>query len=190
MNYGDLKELIRFYSHRKDLDDVFDRIADIVSKRIGKYGRLTEQAMVLTPVTVSSNPHTLPTDFGSIISLSMNGHPMSQTPEASYDSLETAGTNDQYVFKLIGRNAYFSPLGALTGSYYASPPPLLADDNENDVLTNHPELYRAGFLLEVAIIERDVAYARDMEALFTSEINQANARADDSRTALLGPVIR
>ena len=156
--YSNLKTEIASYLNRDDLTSNIDTFIDLAESRHAKDLRLREMAVNSTDTTVSGTKYiSLPTGFLEFIAIQNT----SASPQTELQYMAPNELNRVYVdsgnslpvyYTIIGDKAYFGPTpdNAYTiNMYYYKRVTGLSDSNTtNDILTNYPELYLYGSLLE------------------------------------------
>ena len=177
--YTELQAAIASRLHRTDLTTQIVDYITIAEKRIIRQLQLTEQETetVLTAV-ISSRNLTLPTDFSAPIALYL-------TTYLPRISLEYRLPQDMQVFSDNGPASYWTIDGAVIKTdtpadqqytyvlrYVASFN--IASTSTNSLLTNYPELYLYGALIEAAADVRDNELAQVSATRFAQALQECS----------------
>lgn len=174
-NYTQLQTAVAEWAHR-DVTQIVDFI-NLAEVRINSLldSRLAETDATLT-ATVSSRYITLPTDFNSVYNLWMTTYQPRR--EIKYELPElmitTTSSGQPYLFTIDGSNIAFERPADIaytfTLRYKAGYD--IASTSTNNVLSNYPDTYLFGALVESCLFSRDDPSI--FEQKFQSAIERAN----------------
>lgn len=155
--YAALQSAIADYMARDDLTAQIPDFITLNESRLNKVLRTRHQETTNSAFTINSATETLPTDFLEARTLVIQGSPNVVLEYLSASDLETtytSGSGKPQHYTIIGDNFKFgpSPDTTYTGTlvYYAKIPALSVSNTSNWVLTNYPDLYLYGTLIEAA----------------------------------------
>ena len=158
-NYGQLKTAAANWLDRTDLED---RIPEFVTMAEAQFNREIRQPQMITrddSFTIDGQYEAMPTDALEIQRIVLDQTPMITlqyiTPnEISEKRSGLTGTGRPIYYSIVGENMEFvrTPDSAYTASimYYKRITALSADGDTNWLLTNHPDIYLYGTLLQSA----------------------------------------
>ena len=177
--YDDLKAVVADYLDRTDLTD---QIPDFITMAEASFNRVIRQPDMITKndsFSIAGRYTTLPTDTLEIVRIVLDLQPVIvleyMTPEElSERRVSMTGTGKPYYFTTIGGSAnqlevLRSPDQTYTASiiYYTRIPALA--DGTNWLLTNHPDIYLFGALVEAEpYLKND-----DRMPMWTSRLDKA-----------------
>ena len=177
--YADLKAVVADYLDRTDLTD---QIPDFITMAEASFNRVIRQPDMITKndsFSIAGRYTTLPTDTLEIVRIVLDLQPVIvleyMTPEElSERRVSMTGTGKPYYFTTIGGSAnqlevLRSPDQTYTASiiYYTRIPALA--DGTNWLLTNHPDIYLFGALVEAEpYLKND-----DRMPMWTSRLDKA-----------------
>ena len=158
-NYGQLKTAAANWLDRTDLED---RIPEFVTMAEAQFNREIRQPQMITrddSFTIDGQYEAMPTDALEIQRIVLDLTPVITlqyiTPnEISEKRSGLTGTGRPIYYSIVGENMEFvrTPDSAYTASimYYKRITALSADGDTNWLLTNHPDIYLYGTLLQSA----------------------------------------
>ena len=158
-NYGQLKTAAANWLDRTDLED---RIPEFVTMAEAQFNREIRQPQMITrddSFTIDGQYEAMPTDALEIQRIVLDQTPVITlqyiTPnEISEKRSGLTGTGRPIYYSIVGENMEFvrTPDSAYTASimYYKRITALSADGDTNWLLTNHPDIYLYGTLLQSA----------------------------------------
>lgn len=182
-----LKQAIENWSHRTDISDVIDNCIELAENEIDKRLMLRNNELRAT-VTMSTTDRflALPARFLkmrrlSLINGSLNYEIAFRAPEqmtiqdaAGRPKFYTVGS--QLEFDRTADSAY-----TLEMQYFSRIVPLSTSNTSNDTLTDYPDLYLWGSLLQLALWEKDNEQAVLYQQKFDLAIEQANKQERKGR---------
>lgn len=183
MNYGQIKNLAKFYIHRTDLDAYWDTFFGQARELISTSARLLvmEKREIVTPI---DQVYTLPIDFlemRSVLAPSSRGMaPLQYLDRASFENYGR-GTTSGYQYTIQGRDLMVRRGGDIEISYFARPPELVDDSDTNDVLTNFPNLYLFSALIYGNLALQDIETQQIASEQFKAELSLANDSDEKAR---------
>jgi hypothetical protein len=146
MNYAALKNLVAFYVHRTDLDSLMDDFKDLATEKIMIRAQLIALE-VRASITFSSALEPLPTDWWAFKSVRAHVRggvrPIAPYTKGQLDELTFGSTGSDPIGYAIDGGIEIAPFvaGQVIDFTYYRQPTLVADEDENAVLTKHPSLY-------------------------------------------------
>lgn len=185
--YSLLKQALQNWSHRTDINDIIDDVIHLAENDIDKrlLLRTNEQRATATMPT-TDRFLVLPAGFLKMRRLTLiNG---SLNYEISYKAPEqmrvnnTAGKPRYYTitseieFDRVPDSAY-----TLEMSYFAKTTALTSTNTTNDVLTDYPDLYLYGCLLQIAMWEKDTESMMMYQSKFDMAMDLANKQERQGR---------
>lgn len=189
-NYSELQASIANWLHRSDLTAVIPDFIALAESRINRAfsARGTEVETVLT-----TTPHSafvdLPADFGTPIVLWIESFIprqeliLKQASELNYSPIESfpnfwAIKSNQIQLNRIAGDSYPLRLRYLQNIN-------IAVTNTNYVLTNYPDIYLYGVLVEAASFIRDEAQAPIWQQKFEAAMIEAQSSENSAKNTLL-----
>lgn len=156
--YAELKTAIGTYMGRSDLTDRADEFIDNLEAKITRRLRVGPMETTVTGACVADTPTVaLPTGYIEMRSFTYDITTDSPrklefiTPEQG-DALEYSSSGSPMFYSVVGGAIRLYPTPdeayAYTIRYFASFAPLSASNTTNSLLTNYPDLYLYGSLLE------------------------------------------
>lgn len=180
-SYANLKQAIQNFSHRDDVSSVIDDFIDLAENRIDNGLRLRSNELRSTATAPTSDRFlALPDRFLEMRRLSLiNG---SNTYDIEYRApealkLESAGIpkfftiTSQIEFDRTPSSGY-----TIEMAYYARLNPLSDSNTSNNVLTDYPNLYLYGALVELHQWARDESASAYYLSIFNTELELANSQ--------------
>lgn len=169
-NYTDLQAAVANHLHRNDLTAIIPDLIALAESRIARTVRVGAMENRATG-TSSGQTISLPTGFLELRSLQIvvGG----DTKSLSYITPERVGseTGEPQSYSIIGDNIYLHPYGSYSYvlTYYKKFDPL-ATSSTNWLLTNAPEIYLYGTLVEATPYVMDDARLATYSQLFSSAV--------------------
>jgi hypothetical protein len=182
-NYADLQASIAAWSHRSDLTAIIPDFIVLAEKRINGDIDARLQDSIVTLSTVASVAYiTAPTDMLSIRSLTLTTTNQNTvldylTPD-QFNTSYGSTTGLPQAWTLIGDLIYLGRIPDAIYSiqciYTAEVPPLAANPT-NWLITNHPQVYLAACLCEVARYTLNDSLYASQTAAYKESINSVNS---------------
>jgi hypothetical protein len=155
--YAALQTAIADYLARSDLTSYIPDFITLNESRLNKQLRTRRQETSVT-ITIDAQTETLPTDFLEARTFVLSTSPATVLEFMAPTDLETTYANGAagkpLNFAIIGDHFKFGPSPDTTYSgsllYYAKIPALSVSNTTNWLLTNYPDLYLYGSLLEAS----------------------------------------
>lgn len=167
----------------------------LAEARVGRELRV-RRMLTRTTSTVATEYSTVPTDFVAGRSIRQTASPYQMleflTPEQAADFKQTQPSGTTKAWSLIGTEFWFIPTapGAVEMVYYAKVPALTSSATTNWLLTNHPDIYLRGTLLEAALYYEDEEAMSRWQGLFSQSLDAARkADLQDAYGANLRPTL-
>ncbi len=189
MNLGELKTLVQDYAHRTDPATInkIGGFIDLATARIGRDLQSLENTIILDPFNpvASGTIAPLPDDYRHMKEISYKqGIARVQLRGGSVDTLSKyRDTSDSSLFyKIHGRNIEIKPFSTRDYRliYYASPVPLVDDEDDNAVLDAYPYLYLYAALVEMFFYVQQGGGMTQALETYTSEITETNRQASNA----------
>lgn len=178
-NYTELQAAIASWAKRSDLTAVIPDFIALAEVRIARalQARPTEYETELT-MTVGSRYVALPTGFdyplGLWIKSSLPREPLPQRLPENLSGENTSGVPEAWA--IDGENIAFDRPASETWAFdfrYAKPFALSVASPTNYILTNHPDVYLFGAMVEVSTYTADMAGAATWETRFARALEDA-----------------
>ena len=200
MNYGQIKSLFTFNTQRPgdtDIEAQIDNFFEQAREKIGKTARLSFMQKKAT-FTLTSELYDLPEEWIEFVSIraSAGGRRYSLR---YYDK----GGLDEYTSVVDGFDAFgyniearqlevrpFKETLQIPCTYYARPGVLASESDENDVLTNYPNLYLYAALHYCFSALQDKIQAEYWGDKYASELAEANTNESKGKRSGDGATIR
>ena len=186
-NFGDLKTSIQSFLNRSDLTSYIPDFVKLAESRInyGSSDPLKSEPLRIPAmqarVTVTS-PVTFPSDFLEVIRLTATSG--STTWKLTYADTGTftdlSNSSDlPTVYTFLNNTIETAGTGVATFSldYYSSFDALTLDADTNWLLTNSPQIYLFGALLESAPFISDMPMVTAWHGMYKSALNSLNLKA-------------
>lgn len=189
-NYSTLQTAIANWLHRSDLTSVIPDFIALAESRINRvFAARGAEIDVTLSATADSAFVSLPADFSSPIALWLESFVprrqlvFKQPSELAYVPVKTYPNfwtikDGQIQFDRIAAGNY-----PLTLRYKQSSN--IAATDTNYILTNYPDIYLFGALVEAASFIRDEAQAPIWQQKFENAINEAQSNENASKESLL-----
>lgn len=188
-NYSDLKTALVAWLHRADIttsSDVVDEAIDLTEAWASRNLRTRWQAQEAT--AAATQYMALPTDFMAMRSIEYQASPQVSleyvSPEYAdkYDQTDTASTPRYYT--IVGNQIRLIPPPSSSTTvrmaYWKSVPALTASSTTNWLITNFPDFYLWGGLMNLLVFVEDVQKAQVIQsnwARIVSEIQREGRRS-------------
>jgi hypothetical protein len=174
--YANLKTAIEAWSHRTDISNVIDNFIELAENEIDKRLMLRNNELrAIATMSTTDRFLALPDRFLKMRRLTLvNG---SLNYEIAYRSPESMPVQDS-----AGRPKYFTVTSQLEFertadsaymlemSYFSRIVPLTSSNTSNDTLTDYPDLYLWGCLVQLALWEQDFDKANIYQGKFDRSI--------------------
>ena len=177
-NYTNLQTEIANWLHRDDLTaEIVDFIA-LCESTLQVRCKLLEFEATAT-VTITAGVGTLPTGFVGMRSIYWNdslSQPLQYITPEQFDAMRSWGDGDTYFYTISGSTIRTSntETGSAIMTYYARFVPLSGSNATNAILTNFPDAYLYGSLVQAFIYAQDDANAAKYSSLFSAAIDRIN----------------
>lgn len=156
-SYTELKTSIANYLNRSDLSSVIPDFITLAESKMNTILRLRLMQKRVSTTTASNDPFIdLPSDFSEMIQFFVDGNPnvvldyVNPTEIELNNLRETTGTPRQY--SIIGNEIKLNPIPDSTHglklTYFGKIPNLSDSNTTNYILSNYPQVYLYGSLLE------------------------------------------
>ena len=169
-NYTDLQAAVANHLHRNDLTAIIPDLIALAESRIARTVRVGAMENRATG-TSSGQTISLPAGFLELRSLQITVG--GDTKTLKYATPENIGSSEgePQFYSIIGDNIYLSPYGSYSYvlNYYKKFDPL-ATTATNWLLSNAPEVYLYGTLVEAAPYVLDNELLATYSQLFTSSV--------------------
>lgn len=174
MNFGELKAALLAQIGRSPADLTYQ----LVTADVNKYLRVSE--MVTNTTLTEAGSITLPSDFLAVVDVYLDTDPrraLSPTSKQALNAmLTTGGTASTYAIE--DGKMFLNPAPTTSETinlrYYARVADLSADSDENDILSNYPDVYVYGTLTHHAALVRDTEAAAIWKVGYDAAIRSAN----------------
>jgi hypothetical protein len=190
MNYGELKTLMDRYLKRQDLRDLYDTWAGFTNQRIDMQLRLKEQEYRTISVPLAQFV-ALPDDYISMRHLATStdhGRPMQYvTPDQMDIAALRFRSGGPIFYTIVNNQLELIPAptaeseGTLELFYWAKLPLLTLDADTNKVLTEYPNLYVYGMMMEAAAFRMSDGDAQSYSQLWRDYAKELNDRQGAGR---------
>ena len=185
--FASLKQAIERWSHRTDLADVIDNFVELAENDIDKRLLLRDNELrAIATASTSSRFIALPDRFLKMRRLTLISGSL-------HYEIEYRGTESMPIQDSAGRPRYFTvtsqiefdrvPDAAYTleMSYFSRLQPLSTTNTTNDVLTNYPDLYLWGSLVQFALWTKDTEDLNVYQSKYDRAIELANKQERKGR---------
>lgn len=134
-----------------DRDDLDARVPDFIRLTEVRVNRLLEDPEMEVSATLTGDGDDLPADFGSMVSIgTADGHRLTPMSNVEYAAiLPSSGTSRYYTIR-EGKVYYVPGSATATLVYRRTIPPLTAAAPANWLLTDAPDVYLYGSLLQAS----------------------------------------
>jgi len=186
MNFGQLKSYVESAMGRSDVPDY---VYMLTTAGVNRDCRFLDM-QTSTTVTTASNPATLPSDFGSMVSASVEVGGDNRILENVTDQAARLYADDRAprFYSIQDGQIYFAPEpdGTYTVSlqYVKALDGLSADSDTNDVMSRYPGLYLYQALTHAAIWAKDAESEQSYGRAYAAALNLAKKDDMNRRTSL------
>ncbi len=207
MNYGELKEAVAAYMHRKDLTDQIPLFIELTESRVNTALRALE-IEGYAALSMTANPFPLPDDYNDMSAITSpvdrGPRPLERVNAARMARLQSVSANQgggPRWFTVQAQELTVWPFVIGTDDqgedvpveveleYWRRLPALVNDIDTNDVLDRWPQLYLYGSLYEAYKFTESPDKANPALGIFTSEIGEANANAASAKWGVAPAII-
>jgi len=185
-NYGDLKSAVASYLNRSDLTSYIPDFIRLAERRIS-YGSdqpfpslpVRVPAMQATATGTTSGSIAYPTGFLEVIRLACSDGNYSWDLEYATNATYTSYANKSdrpAVYSFLGNAIKTAGTGSAsyTLDHYAALTALSADGDTNWLITNAPDVYLFGALLESAPFIQDLQMVQGWHGMYRSIVGSLN----------------
>ena len=156
-SYTTLISAAKTYLNRSDISD--DQIKEFISLAEASFNRVlrTRNQIKRSTSDVSTQFVTLPTDLLELYNIQLNSDPIVRLEQVSLSALDTlksqsTTTGKPRYFAITGSDLEFYPSPDTTYEieviYFSTITPLATDAETNFLITNHPDIYCFGTLVQ------------------------------------------
>lgn len=156
-SYTTLISAVKTYLNRSDISD--DQVKEFISLAEASFNRVLRTRNQLTRSTsdVSTQFVTQPTDLLELYNIQLNSDPIVRLEQVSLSAMDTlksasSTTGKPLYFAITGTDLELYPSPDTSYEieviYYATIDPLTTDAETNFLITNHPDLYLFGSLVQ------------------------------------------
>lgn len=194
-NYSDLVSHIQ--SECDDTSTAFvAKIPDVIASAEAWFRRelRVDDMVTASTVTASSATTALPSGFKGLLAIDVDGSPDSPLEAMSLPELKrvypTTATGQPEAYAIADEKFWWGPVpntSYTVNVVYSATIPGLQDNTTNWLMTNHPDLYRAGALAYAFLWKRDNARADQNLALAQAIIDSINKESALKRAGA-GPI--
>lgn len=173
--FAELQSEVIDWSYRTDLDSRIPNFIALCEADLQVRCKLVDFESSAT-VTLTDGVGTLPTGFSGMRAVYWNGDvtkPLKYVTPDRYDTLQNE-TGDGVFYTLTGSNIKVSPPGegTVVMTYKARFTPLSATNTANVLLTNYPDAYLHGTLLQLRTFTKDRQGMADELALYEAAVKR------------------
>lgn len=173
--YSELQAEVIDWSYRTDLDSRIPNFIALCEADLQVRCKLVDFESSAT-VTLTDGVGALPTGFSGMRAVYWNGDvtkPLKYVTPDRYDTLQNE-TGDGVFYTLTGSNIKVSPPGdgTVVMTYKARFTPLSSTNSTNALLTNYPDAYLHGTLLQLRTFTKDRQGMADELALYESAVKR------------------
>lgn len=173
--YAELQTEVIDWSYRTDLDSRIPNFIALCESDLQVRCKLVDFEASAT-VTLTDGVGTLPTGFSGMRAVYWNGDvtkPLKYVTPDRYDTLQNE-TGDGVFYTLTGSSIKVSPPGSgdVVMTYKARFTPLSNTDPTNVLLTNYPDAYLHGTLLQLRTFCKDRQGMADELALYEAAVKR------------------
>lgn len=198
--YSELRSAVADWLNRSDLAAVIPSFIALAEAGFNKEERLRlKPSIVRADATFDSNYEALPSDYLEMLNLSIiasnpNNKKMQFLTLNQMDEYERSFTNNglPLYYSIVGNQLKLLPYpdSSYTAEmvYYAKIPALSDTNTTNWLLTNHPDVYLYGTLIQSAPYLKDDARTATWAQLYEQAVD--NAHQADDRALFAGAVLK
>lgn len=190
--YAELKSSVGDWLNRTDLTTVIADFVSLAESQIERQLR-TRQMIVRATASIGTEYSAVPADFLETKSLKLNTNPVTALQFDTVDALDTL-SNTTYLssgkplrFSIVGGQIRVLPIpdGEYTAElvYYAKLTKLSATNTTNWLLTQAPDVYLYGSLLQAAPYLQDDARIPVWSSLYQAGLDQLQIADDRGSTS-------
>lgn len=189
--YSELTSAVATWSSRNDLTSQIDEFVLLCEADMQTRLKLLEFETTAT-VTITAGTGSLPAGFLAARSVYWDGDPdrpiQYVTPE-KYDDMRVNDSGDGYFYTIVGGSIMTTPMGdgSIVMTHSARFVPLSDANTTNAILTDFPNAYLFGSLLQLALFIEDDAAAQKWGTLYNSVVDRMNRNNEDRKYA--GPLV-
>lgn len=198
--YSDLQTELAAYLGRSDLTDKIKTFVSLAEKRFNRELRLRIMEVIDSALVTTAGVQyvALPSDFLEMRQVTLATSPPTPLSYITPDqfAIKAGDSGHPSFYSIVGNKLYFAPVPdsaySISLTYYAAIPALSDTVTTNTLLTNHPDIYLYGALVEsgpytrtTAPVETWAAYLKqamqnasesDRKARFTSQVGMRPIR--------------
>ena len=181
MNYGDIKQDWKTWSHRTDLDDQKIKSIELYTrKRLGRDIR-TDFNLTVETWDIPADGYEVPDGLMEIRTVkNAKGESFLFVTPTAFSAYK--GSIGYYTF--YDGKIHLSKAGEADVSYWSEPDALVLDSDTNALLTQWPNLYLYGGLREIYKLTQELDSLAIMERQYQNEIALVNKQAQARRTGI------
>lgn len=173
--YAELKAAVIDWSYRTDLDSRIDNFIDLCEADLQVRCKLLEFEAVGS-VTITAGAGTLPTGYTGARAVYWQGNldkPLKYVTPDRYDQLANDSGEGVY-YTIVGTQIKTAPMtdGTVVMTYKARFTPLSDSNTTNVLLTNYPDAYLHGTLLQLRTFTKDRQGMADESALYEAAMKR------------------
>lgn len=185
--YSELQTAVASWINRTDLTSPIQDFIALCEATLQARCKLLEFESTAT-VTITSGVGTLPTGFVGMRSVYWNdslAQPLQYITPEQFDAMRSWGDGDTYFYTISGSTIRTSntETGSVIMTYYAKFVPLSGSNTSNAILSNFPDAYLYGSLVQACIYTQDDAGAAKYSSLFSNAIDRINDNNADRKYA-------
>lgn len=185
--FSALKTSIASFLHADDLTSVIPDFITLAEARIQADAKLLEFETTAT-VTITAGTGTLPTGFVAMRSVYWDDdsdYPLQYIAPELYDAMRSSDSGDASYYTITGSSIKTTPMGdgSVVCTYSARFTALSDSNTSNAILTNFPDVYLYGSLMQAAIYIKDDADMQKYGLLFNAAVERMNQNNQDRKYA-------
>lgn len=170
--------MLKEWSHRNDLtDSLLNQVEALVRARLGRDLQLKENSESHN-ISVTDAGWPLPGYIKEIQQVQKSGK---LTPYTYVTPEQIYRTSDLEQYTVENGVLVLSKAADIVLIYYREPEQLINDGDENDVLTQWPNIYLYGGLIEIARFTQDLELMQFFQPQYEREVELANNQAQRER---------
>jgi hypothetical protein len=177
------------WSHRTDLTSRLPQFVALAEAAMQVECKMVEFEGTAT-ITITAGVGTVPTDFLGMRSIYWNGdlkRPLTYISPDKFDALRNdSGTPSYYTISGTTIRLAPSATGSAITTYHARFSPISASNETNAIITNFPDAYLFGTLVQIALWAEDDAKAQKYTQLFGGAIDRIKKNNSERKWA--GPL--
>jgi len=189
MNYGELKTALTNWTKRSDLSSHYQTFVDQVQARLNTDVRVRGRIASATLSTVAGTESVaLPSDWLRGLSLDIEGHGLEyRTPEELRAAYPSSFSGRPVVYSIEGDNLILGPkpdsVYSIRARYYQRFTAFAGDSSTDWVLTNYPNVYLFGCLVEAEAFAMDDNRSAVWEQRYQQAVNAMNRTEGSAASA-------